>query len=201
MNDALFLGTILLFIFVLWVYSGGPQHPIAFTGPYLTPITDVGQESQGYGPSANQYLNSGSTISRPGSGNGQIANSARSPYAGKVYIEGGNPRATSARDEFIVLGASDDVTLTGWRLVSAENGSSARIPEGSRGDSTSKRDISLEAGDEAFIETGSRRSGNDVSSSRSVWHAYLGKSSDLWERSDTITLLDANGKVVDQYRY
>ena len=46
----LFLG-ILVFLFIVWVYSGGPHHPISFAGPYITPLTNVGQVSSGYGSS------------------------------------------------------------------------------------------------------------------------------------------------------
>lgn len=203
MNDALLLGGILVFIFVLWLYSGGPNHPIAFSGPYLTPITNVNQESIGYGPSANEYISSGSgsVIDRPLSANTQTIDSARSPFEGRVRLEGGTPGATNERDEYLVISTSDAVTITGWRLVSASGKTTVRIPEGSRGASDSKRSIALEPGNEAFISTGSRRSGEDTFTTRDRWYVYLDKSDDIWSSSDTITLLDSNGKVVDQYRY
>ncbi len=203
MNDAFLLGGILLFIFVLWLYSGGPNHPIAFSGPYLTPITNVDQESTGYGPSANDYISSGSgsVANRPQSANTQTIDSARSPFADRVRLEGGTPQASNERDEYLIISTSDDVTITGWRLVSASGNTTVRIPDGNRGSSDSKRSIALQPGDEAFISTGSRRAGDNTYTSRDRWYVYLDKSDDIWERSDTITLLDSNGKVVDQYRY
>lgn len=48
-NDALFFLAILLFIFVAWVATGGPKRPISFAGPFITPITNTGQEQRGYG--------------------------------------------------------------------------------------------------------------------------------------------------------
>lgn len=47
--DALFFLAIFLFIFVAWVATGGPQRPISFAGPFITPITNTDQEQQGYG--------------------------------------------------------------------------------------------------------------------------------------------------------
>jgi hypothetical protein len=200
-NDLWLFGGILLFLFVLWVYSGGPNHPISFAGPYLTPVTDYGVESEGYGPSANQYLRSGS--SGGSGGDVDVIDSARSPYFGDVYLAGGDPGSRSARTEYVRVrsNADDDITITGWRLVSAENGTSVRIPEGRRGNSSRERDIELEPGDEALIYTGTHRNSDDSSYASSLWRAYLEKSRETWDYSDTITLLDANGKVVDQYRY
>ena len=47
--DALFFLAIFVFIFVAWVATGGPQKPISFAGPFITPVTNVGQEQRGYG--------------------------------------------------------------------------------------------------------------------------------------------------------
>lgn len=38
----------LVFIFVAWVVTGGPNHPIAHEGPFITPVTRSGEEQQGY---------------------------------------------------------------------------------------------------------------------------------------------------------
>lgn len=38
----------ILFIYVAWIVTGGPNHPISKAGPYITPITRSGEESQGY---------------------------------------------------------------------------------------------------------------------------------------------------------
>jgi len=47
--DALFFLAIFLFIFVAWVSTGGPKRPISFAGPFITPVTNTGQEQEGYG--------------------------------------------------------------------------------------------------------------------------------------------------------
>lgn len=49
MSDGLFFVGVLFFFFLLWFVSGGPTREISFAGPYITPITDVGDEQEGYG--------------------------------------------------------------------------------------------------------------------------------------------------------
>jgi hypothetical protein len=48
-SDAVFFIAVLVFIFVAWVATGGPKRPISFAGPFITPVTNTGQEQQGYG--------------------------------------------------------------------------------------------------------------------------------------------------------
>jgi len=47
--DFIFFLAIFIFIFVAWVATGGPKRPISFAGPFITPVTNSGQEQQGYG--------------------------------------------------------------------------------------------------------------------------------------------------------
>lgn len=48
-QDAYFFLAIFLFIFVAWVATGGPQKPISFAGPFITPVTTYNDEQQAYG--------------------------------------------------------------------------------------------------------------------------------------------------------
>lgn len=201
MNDVwLFIG-FLVFLFVLWVYADGPNNPISFSGPYITPVTAPGVSQTGYGPSANSFFKneviSGHT--------GGVIDSAKSPYTNDVRIGYSDPRAGSSRDEYIVihLESDNDVDITGWQLVGAHNGTHVIIPQGSRSSSSSKRDITLSVDyRDAYIVSGSRASDSVKNSYNGEWHTLLGKSGDIWDDdSDTITLLDQNGKVVDQYSY
>lgn len=204
-NDAfLFLG-IILFLFVLWVYSGGPMHPISFSGPYITPVTNVDTVQVGYGDSANDFNTHGSFWGRfSGGGGSDVIESAQSPYVGKVFISSSYPGASSARDENITIRSDDvdDVTVTGWRLIAAKEGTQVTIPDGSEGDSNRKKSIRLEPGETLIITTGTRSNSDQYYRYDNTWYAYLGKRSDIWrDKNDTITLLDADGKVVDQYSY
>lgn len=49
--DLFFFLGILVFIFVIWVATGGPNRPISFAGPFITPISTYGDEQEAYGGS------------------------------------------------------------------------------------------------------------------------------------------------------
>lgn len=46
--DALFVILCIVLLYVAWVATGGPSRPISRAGPYITPVTRPGEESQGY---------------------------------------------------------------------------------------------------------------------------------------------------------
>lgn len=46
--DGLFIITCIVFLFVAWVATGGPSRSISQSGPFITPVTRTGEESQGY---------------------------------------------------------------------------------------------------------------------------------------------------------
>lgn len=46
--DAFLVIMCLVMIYIAWIVTGGPSRPISKTGPYITPITRSGEESQGY---------------------------------------------------------------------------------------------------------------------------------------------------------
>lgn len=169
-NDAfLFLG-IMIFLFVLWVYTGGPTKPISFAGPYITPVTNVGGVSEGYGgsKSANDFNAStgGSFWGSVGFGSGSssdIPAANRSPYAGKVGISGGNTSATDPHQEYLVLRSETnaDVSITGWQVVSTKTGTRATIPEGLEvAEYNNSAPIVLNSGDMAYVTTGSSPNGD-----------------------------------------
>lgn len=49
--DFFFFLAILVFIFAAWVATGGPNRPISFAGPFITPISTYGEEQNAYGGS------------------------------------------------------------------------------------------------------------------------------------------------------
>ena len=200
MNDFwLFLG-IIVFLFVLWVYSGGPNNPISFSGPYITPVTAPGVTQVGYG-SANASLNvgNGAHVS------GDVISAARSASSGKVHIAYSKPQPSDPNSEYLLLhlGAKADVDVTGWRLIDTVRGNSVQIPQGSFGNYGANQDIELSTTNpDAYIVSGVRDNSPAHNINMSAWYAFLGSPHDLWQDdTDTITLLDQNGKVVDQYRY
>lgn len=203
MNDAfLFIG-ILVFFFVLWFYSGGPNNPISFAGPYITPVTDVGVDSVGYDDGTSFWTRWGGDNS---ANSHDSFDSARSPLYGKVYIAGGTPQSRNEDEEYLIIRSSAgvDVTISSWQLVSAANDTHLRIPEGQHGSSRNPRAIVLSPGEKALIVTGERDDRSDDLRDwySDEWFAYLERNDNLWpESDDTITLLDASGQVVDQYQY
>src|SRR5882757_1001106 len=48
-TDLLFFIAVFIFIFVVWVATGGPDRPISFAGPYLYPIETTGVKATAYG--------------------------------------------------------------------------------------------------------------------------------------------------------
>ncbi|HEX2792107.1 MAG TPA: hypothetical protein VHO23_00070 [Candidatus Paceibacterota bacterium] len=72
MSDGLFFLGVLFFFFLLWFVSGGPTRPISFAGPYITPITDVGDEQVGYDDPDGifEFVRGGSSPSPSASSNG-----------------------------------------------------------------------------------------------------------------------------------
>jgi hypothetical protein len=145
-GDFLLFAAIFIFVFILWVYSGGPTHPISFAGPYLTPVTNVGVESQAYGPKVGVPSGtvSGKTFWGNWSAGWGTSNSDtsyantpsgnRSPYAGKVMIDGNSSfLGGNYSQEYIMLRASynsGNVGITGWQLVSKNAGTRTVILQG-----------------------------------------------------------------------
>lgn len=164
MSDGILFAGIILFFFLLWFVSGGPTRPISFSGPYITPITDVGDVQSGYDsdegwlniPDAPSFFGDGSSLA----GDATIANP--SPLHGQVRIV--NVAAGHDGDEeseYVAIELASEatapVTISGWRLRSDATYKSAVIPNGAvlpkRGVNRTAP-ITLEPGDRALIATG-----------------------------------------------
>lgn len=309
MNDLwLFLGCI-VFLFVLWVYSGGPNNPISFSGPYITPVTAPGVTQTGYGRSANNSYGSRANPSNANSGqafwnrwaSGAPGSRATfgnpSPYVGTVHLYRGAIGTGNVNTEYLTIssGASAPVTITGWQLVGLRSNSHAVITQAApvlnQYGQSALAPITLAPGGQAIVTTGSSPFGvsfletactgylsrnaafspalggrcpsptddlrlhyaggqqwefnecadfvskayscsvpntdsarlpascqqfidrnlnysgcvanhsADSNFSGTTWRVYLGQNSPLWISGETIELLDASGKVVDEYSY
>lgn len=183
-SDALFFLGFIVFFFVLWLAGGGPNNGISFSGPFITPITGVGQTQVGYGdtswfsgginvegglPSVS-YQEARSSIQ---SAEYQLSNlqlavnkdrlfGAASPRRGTVSITGGNFGETNPDYEYVTIqvsyNAPGPVTLTGWKLVSIATDKSATIGSGTKlprsGVVNGSEPITLRPGERAYIITG-----------------------------------------------
>jgi hypothetical protein len=230
MGDGLFFILGLIFFFILWMVSGGPTKPISFSGPFITPITNVGQTQSGYGPQVP-----GGTISAAGVSVGAIAKT--SPYAGEVslshYVSGTG--GTDPSQEYITMQTSvsnaQPVSISGWHLVSTASGMNVTIPDGvpilTLGTVT-LQPILVQPNSTVTVTTGyspvnvsyqenlctnflpnqqnymgcfAAHSG-DPSFLSGTWRVFLNKGVRIWKNNgETIELLDNSGKVVDSLSY
>jgi len=151
-HDAWFFVGVFIFIFLVWVATGGPLHPIAFTGPRLATPGALGGGTYLSLPRA-PYGIGDSYVALPGSssGGGSTAGGytdtsvptflggvfgTPSPYRGMVrmnqYVSGAG--STNPSNEYIEIYVSQNATvpvnLSEWKLVSEATGGSARIPRG-----------------------------------------------------------------------
>lgn len=182
-SDIFFFVAVLAFFFVAWLAGGGPSKPISWAGPYITPITNVGQSQEGYGDTS--WVR-GITVTGtlPGVRQEELRNNvadlqsklsslqketnkenligAKSPYYGQVRIVGGNPQATDPDQEYITLqmtsSASEELTLSGWRVQSVATDFGATIGAGdalpSGADVRESNKITLRPGEQAYVITG-----------------------------------------------
>ncbi len=61
MHDAWFFIGVFVFIFLIWVSTGGPLHPLAFTGPRLSLPQELGGGTYLQFPRASFTIGDGST--------------------------------------------------------------------------------------------------------------------------------------------
>src|SRR5665811_2252287 len=89
MHDAWFFIGIFVFIFLIWIATGGPLHPIAFTGPHLAEPQELGGGTYLQFPRA-AFGVGGTNISLPGSSNGggSVQTSTEAPGTSSYYSDG-----------------------------------------------------------------------------------------------------------------
>lgn len=178
-HDAMFFVAALFFIFLLWLATGGPTHPISWAGPFLNPPAPLGNGNAyflsgagfGIGDSntglAGFTIGNGGSAHLSGSGGSPIDTSAYftnpSPYRGKIYFNSSpsGPEEQLAATEYLTIEVSSNapapIDVTGWRLVSAAT--NGVIPKGTvlpaSGIVNATSDIVLQPGDTAIVGSGS----------------------------------------------
>ncbi|OIO51074.1 hypothetical protein CO131_00275 [Candidatus Kaiserbacteria bacterium CG_4_9_14_3_um_filter_50_16] len=178
MHDAWFFLGVFVFIFLIWIATGGPLHPIAFTGPTLAGPGALGGGTYLSLPSTSFGLGS-SNVSLPGSSNGVSVpgNSGTplptfvggsvfgdpSPYRGIVsmnhYVSGtGSDQKKEYIEIYVPQNAGVPVDLSGWTFSSDASGSSAGIPQGTEvptsGVVNASQNIILSPGERAIVISG-----------------------------------------------
>ena len=178
-HDSWFFLGVLVFIFLIWIATGGPLHPIAFTGPTLAEPGVLGGGSYLSLPRSGYGLGS-TNVSLPGSSSGggtlggsntttlsPLLNEAFggiSPYRGIVtmdhYVSGAG--SSNPGNEYLQLrvaqNASVPVDISGWTLESDASGNSITLPKGTEtptsGIINAAQDIILTAGEQAIVISG-----------------------------------------------
>ncbi len=179
-HDAWFFIGVFAFIFLIWIATGGPLHPIAFTGPTLPEPGVLGGGTYLSFPRAPFTIGS-TNVSLPGSSNGESVSSngleaplpilpsgsvfgEPSPYRGIVtmnhYVSGADSQ--NPDDEYIEIDVSQNanvpVDLTGWTLESDATGNASIIPKGTEvpvsGIVNAAQDIVLVPGERALVISG-----------------------------------------------
>lgn len=159
-SDFIYFLGILMVLFAVWVYSGGPDRQISFSGPFLKPISGTATTAEAYGnPNQYQPLNFGSW-SPFGSSNVR----KNSPYAGAVSFSRDTTGVTQSDEhkEYVVISvatsAEGPISTSGWRLASAQTGVAVSFPQGTELPRSGKVNvlspITLAPGDQAIVVTG-----------------------------------------------
>ncbi|HVW82955.1 MAG TPA: hypothetical protein VHC68_03375 [Candidatus Paceibacterota bacterium] len=173
-HDAWFFIGVFAFIFLVWVATGGPTHPLSFSGPFLSEPSPLGSGTYiglprapfGIGGSDIELANPGSGGSsgggpRPLKG---VPFGTRSPYASEItlshYVSGAG--SSDPEHEYLQLSLSRSakapLTISGWELESAATGKAAVIPQGTEvplsGTIQAIQPIVLQPGDSAIIGSG-----------------------------------------------
>lgn len=178
-HDAWFFIGVFVFIFLVWIATGGPLHPISFTGPTLAQPEELGGGTYLHFP-RSAFSIGNTEISLPGSSGGSVKSGGSttppptlvggttygesSIYRGAVtmshYVSGAG--SADPKNEYIEISVAHDagipVNLTGWTLSSEATGNAALIPKGTETPSSglinAAQDIVLSPGERALIISG-----------------------------------------------
>lgn len=177
-HDSWFFIGVFVFIFLIWIATGGPLNPLAFSGPRLALPGELGGGSYLSLPRSPFGISESSNVSLPGSSDGSTAKNTPdssfaggtvsfgevSPYRGIVSINRSVSGAGSLDPQnesieiYVSQNATGPVDLSGWRLVSDVSGSTMIIPKGtevpSSGTINAAQNIVLTAGNRATIISG-----------------------------------------------
>lgn len=182
MHDAWFFIGVFVFIFLIWIVTGGPIHPLAFSGPTLSAPQELGGGTYLSFPRAPFGVGNSSNVSLPGSSDGSnsSANTTNnvpvptfeggvifgdvSPYRGAVTMSHSVSGAGSSNPQYeyieiqVAGNATSPINLSGWTIESDASGSSMTIPKGTEvptsGIVNASQDIILTAGMRALIISG-----------------------------------------------
>jgi hypothetical protein len=176
-HDAWFFIGVFVFIFLIWIATGGPLHPLAFSGPSLQKPGILGGGTYlslpraPYGVGDTQVILPGSTGGGSVGSGGSIPTigsggsfGTPSPFRGLVHLRRGVQGAgtNDPKREYIEItiaqNAGVPINLSEWRLVSDVSGNSSGIPRGTEvpisGTINARENLVLSPGDRAIVSSG-----------------------------------------------
>ena len=177
-HDAWFFIGVFIFIFLIWIATGGPLHPIAFTGPTLSGPGPLGGGTYFSLPKAPYGIGNTNTSLSGSSNGGNLGDSKSLPpitingsvfgsssiYRGLVSINHtvSNAGAADPNNEYIEIyvaqNAGVPVDLSGWSISSDATGNTASIPKGTEtptsGVVNAAQNIILAPGERAIVISG-----------------------------------------------
>lgn len=181
MHDAWFFVGVFVFIFLIWIATGGPTNPLSFSGPRLSPPQELGGGTYLQLPRASLGTGDSNVYLKGSSGGGGVYGSSwnsneqlpiliggtfgtPSPYRGIVrmsrFVSGSG--VADPKNEYVEISASQNagvpVDISGWRILSDASGNVATIPEGTEvpisGTINASEKIVLAPGMRAIIVSG-----------------------------------------------
>ncbi len=161
-DDILFVLGIFVFAFLLWLGTGGPMHPLAFTGPILYGSGGAPTNIYRTRTPSDRTTTRIPTNTRPHIPITPLFGTP-SPYRGIVtmnhYVSGAG--SSNPSHEYITIHLATNaapVDITGWKLESAATGAAAIIPKGTEvprsGIVNASEPIVLTPGSRAIISSG-----------------------------------------------
>ena len=182
MHDAWFFIGVFVFIFLIWIATGGPLHPIAFSGPALAQPDVLGGGSYLSLPRAPFSVGQSDVVLPGSTGGGSLSGGAGgtyvptpsslsgiafgvpSPYRSLVTMSHSvfGADADSPGNEYLQLSVAQNaglpINITGWKLYSAASGETAFVPRGTEvplsGVVNTMHDIVLSPGERAYLISG-----------------------------------------------
>jgi hypothetical protein len=178
-NDAWFFIGVFIFIFLIWVATGGPLRPIAISAPAFPKpnlgngivlglprapynVSDPNVPTSPYGPSDNfgGYHGSNGSTDIPVLNGVTFGppSSYRSLVTLTPYISNASSTPSTESVRLSISQNAAPIDITNWQLVSEATGKSARIPRGTTiptsGIVNASQDIQLQGGESAIVTSG-----------------------------------------------
>lgn len=185
---------VLIFVglFIVWIFTGGPERQTSKSGFFIKPLQSPGEEWRSYDADKGLFnLN----MDTDGSIGDEFEKAQElngiSLYKDKIILERGGASSSDYDTEYMIIKSdernSEKVNITGWILKSEITGEQVTIPKGVYLPFLSKintdEPVFLSPGDSAIITTG--RSPIGISFKTNICSGYLEQFQDFYPYLDS----------------